>query len=161
MFRCTKPGGYVELVENEPYVRCDDGTLPEGSQVTQLMNLWRHAAAQMGLAQPTGVEMKEMLEAVGFVNVQLTTIKQPFGVWPREEKMKEIGQGMLLFAEKSFHTYCLALFTRVVGMTPEDANLLCDRAVQETFNKKYHSYVNVWYVVGRKPTEIEERLKRE
>jgi hypothetical protein len=72
MFKHIKPGGYVEIVENEPHVRCDDGTLSDNSCIQQQMQLWRNAAAEMGLAQPTGDDLKEYLESAGFIDIQVS-----------------------------------------------------------------------------------------
>jgi len=95
----------------------------------------------------------------------------PWGPWPKDPRMKEIGYWALLNSEYSFEAYGLALFTRVLGMTGEEARELCARAQRDLKNKHIHVYnpkyasssprgilLKSWnangssyFVVGRKP----------
>jgi len=155
MFKHTKPGGYVELCELEGELRCDDGTVPENSCIRQYMKIWQDAAKEMGIPQPSGEDLKNYLEKAGFVDVQLRTFKHPFGTWPKDEKMKILGRYNLLQAQAGFQAYGVALFTRADKMSTEEANALSEECVKEMFDKKKHSYNNVWYIVGRKPERDE------
>ncbi len=58
--------------------------------------------------------------------------------------MKNIGRCQLLLAEKAFHAYGIALFTRTGKMTAAEATALADGCVKEVFNKTIHSYINVY-----------------
>jgi len=64
----------------------------------------------------------------------------PWGPWPKDPRMKEIGYWALLNSEYSFEAYGLALFTRVLGMSGEEARELCTRAQRDLKNKHIHVY---------------------
>jgi len=151
----TIPGGWVEWVENEPRIRCDDGTLPKDAAVVRLLDIWDQSAEKTGLPQPKGSEMKKLVEEAGFVDVQFYAIKQPFNTWPSDKKLKIVGRANLALSENVFHAYNLAMLTRVYGMDPDDANKLCDGARSDIFNRRHHTYCIAWYVIGRKPLDDE------
>jgi len=155
MYEHTKPGGYVELIEIEPTLKCDDGSVPPKAAVFRYYELFAEAAKKNSLPQPTGDDLKKLLEEAGFVDIELRTIKQPVGTWAKDERLKDIGRFFLIFMEKAFHTYALALFTRTLGMSADDANKLCDAAKNDVFNKRHHLFNNLWFVIGRKPENNE------
>lgn len=65
----------------------------------------------------------------------------PSGPWPKDQKMKEIGYWVLVNTETSFEAYGLALFTRILGMSGEEARDLCTHAHRDCNNKHIHVYV--------------------
>ena len=62
----------------------------------------------------------------GFTDVTLTIAKQPYGPWPKEKRMKQAGLLALAQSETVFHSYGMALYTRVLGMGEEEARRVCD-----------------------------------
>ena len=47
-YRCTKPGGYVELAEIALVAKCDDGTLAEDNGLKRFLELVGAAMEMMG-----------------------------------------------------------------------------------------------------------------
>lgn len=70
---------------------------------------------------PTGEKMARMLSDAGFVDVEIEIFKQPFGTWPKNKQLKHAGALFLLGAETAYHSYGMALLTRVLGMSLEEA----------------------------------------
>lgn len=70
-------------------------------------------------------------------------MKQPLGPWPRNKALKQAGALHAIGTETSYHAYGLALFTRVLGFSPEKAQKLCDDASAAHLEKKsgVHAYV--------------------
>ncbi len=53
---------------------------------------------------------------------------------------------MMLNTQGLFHAYGIALFTRVLGMSAEESNVLCDNAKRDAAKTSVHGY-NYWYVI--------------
>lgn len=47
----------------------------------------------------------------------------------------------------------MALFTRTLGMTKDEAQKICDEAWTEVISKKVHAFQEVWILVARKPED--------
>lgn len=62
------------------------------------------------------------------------------GPWPKDRRLKDIGYWTLMNSETSFEAYGLALFTRVLGMSGEEARAMCLRAQRDLKNKNIHVY---------------------
>lgn len=141
--RCTKPGGYFEHAELGVKLYSDDNTMKEGSGIKLYFEYLADALVKMGRAPLTGIVMKEHLEEAGFVDVTVIDYKQPFGPWPRDRRLKQIGAMMLLNSESGFHAYGMAAFTRVLGMTAEEATKACANGVRGARDKNSHCYNNL------------------
>ncbi|KAI5792668.1 S-adenosyl-L-methionine-dependent methyltransferase [Pyronema domesticum] len=120
-YRCTKPSGYLELAELEMKLYSDDNTMAPA------FNKWIQL-------------LKDAIENAGFVDVNVVTAKQPFGPWAKDERMKRIGSMVILTAEAGAEGYGMAVFTRFLGLSVEDAKKVCDDAVHDIRNKNYHVY---------------------
>jgi hypothetical protein len=74
----------------------------------------------------------------------LTIAKQPYGPWPKNKKMKQAGMLALIQSETVFHSYGMALYTRVLGMSTEEAMKVCDEGRDAILfrvkQEKVHSY---------------------
>ena len=47
----------------------------------------------------------------------------------------------------------MALFTRYLGMKPEDVLASCAKSLNDVRGRKVHAYQYMFHVVGRKPEE--------
>ncbi|KAL7270977.1 hypothetical protein RUND412_006297 [Rhizina undulata] len=150
MYKHLKPGGYIEIIEHGLHVVSPDGTFPPSCALYQWFEKLRAALAKLGMPD-MGHIVKEYLLEAGFIDIQETIIQMPWGHWPRERKWKEVGYWALLNTETSFEAYGLALFTRVLGMTAEEAVDLCHRAHLEVKNGVVRVYNPNYFVVARKP----------
>lgn len=65
-------------------------------------------------------------------------IKQPFGPWAKDPRMKRIGAMQMLYNDSMFHSYGMAAFTRVLGMSSEEAVLIFTAAASAARNKNFH-----------------------
>jgi hypothetical protein len=136
IYRCTKPGGYFGLAECEFTINSGDRTASPDFQ--EYMKLLTEACVKLKRPTVTAAMAKDLLDRGGFEDVKVVTLKQPFGPWAKDERMKKIGAMVLLTADAGAEGYGLAMFTRVLGMTPEDSLALCQRTSAEIRNKNYH-----------------------
>ncbi len=81
--RNLKPGGWVELQEFGSQILSDDDTLGDAA----LPKFWEKMAVAMESFGMTSFyvanELGPLLEAAGFNDVTLKTIKVPMGTWPK------------------------------------------------------------------------------
>lgn len=115
--RCTKPGGYVEIVEHSTWpVSDDDSVGPD-----HFFNTWGRTTEELGLrwGKSFGVwrESKQMLERAGFVDVVEAQYKWPVNGWPTNPKLKHIGQLNLIRLQENIEGYLLRLLTTVAHVS--------------------------------------------
>ncbi|KAF8542007.1 S-adenosyl-L-methionine-dependent methyltransferase [Trichophaea hybrida] len=138
VYRCTKPGGYVELAELGCIPYSDDNTIHPA--IEHHFNFCGQAPAKIGRAFVTAAELKTFVEEAGFVDVQVADIKHPFGPWPKNKRMKQIGAMAMLMCETGFEAYGMAVMTRILGMKKEDAMKECVDALKGVKNKNHYTY---------------------
>ncbi|KAI5845348.1 S-adenosyl-L-methionine-dependent methyltransferase [Tricharina praecox] len=152
VYRCTKPGGWVELAEvglNE--LLSDDGTLLDGDPAKRCVDLLTQAMELIGRPAPTVASMRANLETAGFVDIHVCAYKQPFGPWPKDKRLKHVGAMALLMLQTGIEAYVMASFSRILGMEQEEAAKLCQEAYASCSNRKNHFYNHFYVVYGRKP----------
>lgn len=71
-----------------------------------------------------------------------TTVKQPLGPWAKDPDIKKAGAMALLGGESGYHAYAMQMFTRVLGMSAEEADKMCTNAFKSVCNKNVHVYSN-------------------
>lgn len=96
---CTKPGGYVELAELGCKIFSDDNTLTEESGFRKYLAYLDDAMRRVGRPNATAEILTDRLRSAGFEDVQVVSHKQPFGPWPKDGQLKNIGAMTLMMAE--------------------------------------------------------------
>jgi ubiquinone/menaquinone biosynthesis C-methylase UbiE len=105
-YRCLRPGAHIELAEYDSKLlqisaipsspsyladsvsvqfRSDDGSLTPDNPINLWTRAMDEAMAKTGRARPSEEQLKTRLENAGFVDVQVRTVKQPTGPWPKEK----------------------------------------------------------------------------
>lgn len=127
-------------------MRCDsdDGTFPNTCPLTiyiKKLHMCSTKASFMSSRNP-GARLKQLAKEAGFVDIQHTVLKVPWGPWPDDERLKEIGRWSILSMETGAEAYGMALLTRIEGMAPEDARQLCAEALKDVKDKRIHMFNN-------------------
>lgn len=83
IWRMTKPGGWIQLVELDPIRSCDDGSMPAD---TPLAEYERIAVRVMRDKYGTTIhgalpKLSRHVQKAGFINIKQTDIKSPLGNW--------------------------------------------------------------------------------
>ncbi|KAF5680743.1 phosphoethanolamine n-methyltransferase 3 [Fusarium circinatum] len=155
-YNAVKPGGWVESCESEPMTHSDDGTVTDDGS-TALGGTWDKMFIEGGKATGCSLsvltedlQMKAMKEA-GFVDIQETFYKIPFGSWPKDPKMAEIGQYAKLSLESDLVGYSQMIWHEVLKWPAEEYQIFLMQVRKDLRNKKLHPYFKVRFVRGRKP----------
>ncbi|TGZ77589.1 S-adenosyl-L-methionine-dependent methyltransferase [Ascodesmis nigricans] len=151
MFRHSAPGARVEIAEHPldgPY--CDDGTVPANSCLHRYHRAIETALQGMGIntkLRPRDYE--RMLEAAGYVDVNIYRYKMPWGHWPKNRESKYQGLVALETLKSGLEAYGLQLLTR--SMQEEEARALIRETYETLAEGRMHVYAWLWVVTGRKP----------
>ncbi|RMJ14417.1 hypothetical protein CDV36_005918 [Fusarium kuroshium] len=156
-YRCLKPGAYLESHEASARVLSDDGSVHDDSALGQWGEIFIEGGRKIG--RPfTVVEddlQKKAMEAAGFVDIKVTTLKCPIGGWPKDEKLKEVGRYMKLALGQDIEG-AVIFMADLLGWKKEEILLYAAHLRRELASTKFHPYYRQNIVVGRKPEEAQE-----
>lgn len=94
----------------------------------------------MGRALDNPEKYPEWMKDAGFINVTYAPYKWPSNPWPRDDKHKTLGLWNQVNTLDGLEGFSMAIFTRVLGWTPEDVLVFLVQVRQDTKNKKIHNY---------------------
>ncbi|KAB8072208.1 S-adenosyl-L-methionine-dependent methyltransferase [Aspergillus leporis] len=149
----VKPGGWVEIQEYETWIRSDDGTAENAKMLMDWQEKIDKASKLFGRHMNVAPDLSGYMQDAGFINVRDDVYKAPVGSWPKSSRLKEIGRVGKVTLYEAVEPYTLALFTRVLGFSPEEAREYADGVRAELLDGSYHIYVLYHYVYGQKPLE--------
>ncbi|KAF5624592.1 phosphoethanolamine n-methyltransferase 3 [Fusarium sp. NRRL 52700] len=151
-YNAVKPGGWVESCESEPMTHSDDGTVTNDGS-TALGGTWDKMFIEGGKA--TGCSLSVLTE-----DLQMKAMKEagfiPFGSWPKDPKMAEIGQYAKLSLESDLVGYSQMIWHEVLKWPADEYQIFLMQVRKDLRNKKLHPYFKVRFVWGRKP-ETEDK----
>ncbi|GJD01832.1 TAM domain methyltransferase [Colletotrichum higginsianum] len=110
----------------------------------------------MGCSIIVAATFKQMLEDAGFVDVEEKKRIWPINPWPKDQKLRELGYWGLESAMSGIESSSLALFTRMLGWSSEEARVYCAHVRNEYRKIGVHAYYDVYGVWGRKPEKTDE-----
>ncbi|KAH6717972.1 S-adenosyl-L-methionine-dependent methyltransferase [Leptodontidium sp. MPI-SDFR-AT-0119] len=146
-----EPGGYLEVHDIDFVIKCDDGTLPDDSDLIRWHTLMHEGASAAGFPLDAISKVPQMMRDAGFEDVVAIPVKWPINTWPKDRHHKEIGQ----WAPENFSWGCqsmsLAFFTRALGWSTEEVTVFTAKVKKDLRTRKYHAYWNFWIIYGRKP----------
>ncbi|KAI9759318.1 MAG: Secondary metabolism regulator lae1 [Chaenotheca gracillima] len=138
------PGqGVFEHVEIDLEPRCDDGTMPTNSILTQWWEYLVDATRRVNKPLAYNHWTRGMLERAGFVDIQETIIRAPLNTWPAEPHLKDVARWYNLGTIEGLEAYSLAPFTRVFQWSRGDVDRIVKDVKREMNNKKIHVYNNM------------------
>ncbi|KAL4951163.1 S-adenosyl-L-methionine-dependent methyltransferase [Aspergillus filifer] len=146
-----KPGGYLEMQDIDPGFECDDDSIPDDSSALYWSKLFFEGCEKIGHRIPAPEEYKTMMEEAGFVDVKLRIMKRPTNVWAKEKHMKRLGLYTLTNHLNGLHAFTIGLFTRVLGWSPSEVEVLIAKCKKEWKDSSIHAYQKVLFVYGKKP----------
>jgi hypothetical protein len=76
----------------------------------------------------------------------------PFSPWPKDQKLKDLGRYQQHMMLEALDAYSFGLFTRVLGWSNEEVQVLLAEVRKDLQNRRFHGYSRVYVVYGKKPT---------
>ncbi|KAJ5770397.1 uncharacterized protein N7511_002448 [Penicillium nucicola] len=152
-FASLKPGGWFEVQEFDCCVRSDDGTHEQAESFKYWMSLLVQGSLKHGRSVSVAKSFGPWMVEAGFENVTDDIYKCPVGGWAKNRRLKEIGRVGRVTVLEGLEPYSLALFTRYMGFTYQEAQELMEKVRAEILNPAYHLYIHFHYVYGQRPLE--------
>ncbi|GKT57135.1 methyltransferase domain-containing protein [Colletotrichum tofieldiae] len=150
-------GGYLELQDNMFPLKCQDGPMPDDFTPHKWSKLLVEGTDKIGRPITVAASFKQMLEDAGFVDVEERREIWPFNPWPKDKKLNDLGAWSQSSTLMGVEAISMALFTRVLGWSPEEVTVFC--ADVRNAHKKIgvHAYYDVYAAWGRKPEKEDEK----
>ncbi|KAJ5690522.1 hypothetical protein N7462_004914 [Penicillium macrosclerotiorum] len=152
-FQHLKPGGWFEAQEFEAIVLSDDGTHERATSIMEWQTKLNQASKQFGKPMNVAPVVSQWMREQGFVNVSDDIYKCPVGGWAKNQRLKEIGRVGRITILEVVEPYTLALFTRILGFSFQDAQEYMDKVRAELVSSRFHLYVLFHFVYGQKPLD--------
>ncbi|KAK0356213.1 hypothetical protein LTS16_023665 [Friedmanniomyces endolithicus] len=156
-FNALKPGGWIELVEMEALLYCDDDTVPVGSALREWGELIHEVFGKMGRPFLPVEKYKEHLEDAGFENVTFKIVKRPTCDWPKDRRIKEIGRFCALNLLEGLEGFTMAPFTRVLHWRPEEVTVFLAKVRKDILRRRIHGYMKSCVCYGQKPLHPQQQ----
>lgn len=141
IYEHTKPGGWCELASVYPDVKCDDGSMPDGSMFKFICDKFIEASYGLGAPLDCCLHFAEHLRAAGFVEVREHIFKIPSSPWPKDRRMKMIGALEMTNLIQGATAFGLRVFSHTYGWTREETEAAMVDFRRDVKNRKYHQYV--------------------
>lgn len=91
------------------------------------------------------------MEEAGFVDVHEHVLKLPIGPWAKDKRQKKVGSFELVNMTEGIEGLTMRLYSKALGMSIEEIQVLLVDVRKEATNSKIHSYYHFWVVYGRRP----------
>ncbi|KAI1931097.1 hypothetical protein LOZ66_001838 [Ophidiomyces ophidiicola] len=144
-------GGYLELQNLEANFFSDDGTDKRAVTATQWQQLLLMGSAKFGKRLDVEDMWKEKMEKAGFVDVVDESFKVPLRPWAKDPKLRQLGELQAIQIKESIESYSLALFTRILGWTVDELDILLTAVRNDFSDPRSHLYGRMRFIYGRKP----------
>ncbi|KAF5570670.1 methyltransferase [Fusarium phyllophilum] len=151
-FKVLKPGGWVESFEASAIIESDDDSVKPDSALAQWGPIFIKASKTIG---NTFTVVGDNLQRPGIEKAEFTDVKQwdsklPLNPFPKDPKLKQIGQFGELFSTQD--TEGLVLFVaNTLGWTPEEVHVYIAKFRREIRDRRNHPYIRLRTVWARKP----------
>ncbi|KAF9869752.1 methyltransferase domain-containing protein [Colletotrichum karsti] len=152
-YRALKPGGWLELQDIVPECKCDDDTIPPGSEYApaRMMELIKEGVATFGVDLRAGKSHMERMEKAGFRNLVHDAKKVPIGTWPKDAHLKSIGSYARAVIYDGLHGNTIGPLTRGLGWTPMEVEVFLIQCRKEMMDDSFHPYIFYHSYSAQKP----------
>ncbi|KAF2753913.1 S-adenosyl-L-methionine-dependent methyltransferase [Pseudovirgaria hyperparasitica] len=141
-FDNLEPGGWLEIQDYDMPCKSDDNTLA-GTKLELWASKMVEGARKMGRPVDQSPNYRRWMQEIGFVDIQEQRYVWPTNCWPRDPKLKELGKWSLVNLNEGMDGFTLAIFTRVLGWTKPEVDVLCAQVRADLRNRSIHAYFSL------------------
>lgn len=141
--RNLQPGGSIEHWDGDPRVLCDDGSLPQTSNIVSFGQAAWDAAEQWGHSLDTCYMMRAAMEKAGFIDIHEKVDKLPIGPWPQDRTLEEAGRLHFHQWTTGLEGWAMYLLTKHGYPQPwskEEVHVLVAKVRAEMQDSRIHAY---------------------
>ena len=152
--------GWLECLELDIGPFCDDGTIPKDWGYAQYTDYLIEASKRVVPPRPmdTAQNIVTWIRQAGYVDVQERVDKMPLNPWPKDPRLKQLGQDWEQHLIQGIAAWSYKLFgERGLGWTRERIEIFLMDVRKAIKDRYVHAYAKIHVVYGRRPSDEEER----
>ncbi|KAJ4252794.1 hypothetical protein NW762_010700 [Fusarium torreyae] len=150
-FRCCKPGGFIESAEVNPIFNSDDETINEATAIQKWNHLWNEGGKAFDRSFTEVENDVELLQAAGFVDIQVKDFKVPVGGWAQDPKLRQVGRFVHATIANDLEGYTLLLAQQTLRWPQDEYQLFLTEMREAMKDKNIHGYLRNRFITARKP----------
>ncbi|KAH7133020.1 hypothetical protein EDB81DRAFT_845500 [Dactylonectria macrodidyma] len=151
-YKTLRSSSYLESFEASPTIKSNNNTVTPESAVGQWDQIFIEGSkttSRTFTVIANNLQRKAMEEA-GFVDIEKWNFKCPLSPWPKDPKLKEMGQFGQLFATQDT-AGLLTFVASILGWSHERFYMYISQFRREIRDRRNHSYFCIRVLWGRKP----------
>lgn len=145
-----QPGGYAEFIDLDLEWTSPDGSLTEDHASLKFNQEFRKASRAANAEPCPGPLLEGHLKDAGFEDVVAQKYVWPVGTWPADRHLKEVGAWNYLQIVEGLEGFTYALFTRQLGYTQKEVEVICANIRKEMKDPKMHAMFHLHVAYGKK-----------
>ncbi|KAE8155233.1 putative methyltransferase [Aspergillus avenaceus] len=145
-----RPGGWFEVMEPTVGIFSDDDSVSQAPHLSEWKDKLIEASVKFGKEMGVAKDYKKWMVEAGLKNVKEEIYKVPFSPWAKDAKLKEMGRFQQANMLEALDAYSLALFTRFLGWTVEEIQMLLVGVRKELMDRKLHIFSKYYMVCGQR-----------
>lgn len=149
--RHLKPGGYMECQELDYHPCCDDDSMTEPYPFKEFIEGIGEGLAALGSDSRCALKIATEMAQAGFVDVQEIRLKCPFGIWPRDKKLKMAGLYWRTAIMDGLYGLANRAYGRGLQWTKAEIEVFLVDVRKSLMDTSKHSYFPLRIVYGQKP----------
>ena len=134
-----RPGGWMEWQDYYSELQCVDDSM-RGTALERWVGLYAEGGRRLGRDMLAPRRYKRLMEEAGFVNVVEERLVIPGNPWPRGRDMKRLGLWQMTNFLDGIHAVTMTIFTKGLGMSPEEVEVLLVDVRKDIKNLGVHFY---------------------
>ncbi|KAF3913568.1 hypothetical protein ABW20_dc0106072 [Dactylellina cionopaga] len=142
-FKALKPGGYLEILDPDSEMLCDDGSIPPDAPLRKWSSLFVEAGAKAGRSLVDAPKYKNYMQDVGFTEINEEIFRLPATPWPKDKHLKQVGAYHLASFLEALEGLSLRFFSALHGMDPEEIQVMLVDVRKDLKNKSYHAHYHL------------------
>jgi hypothetical protein len=115
----------------------------DGTIYQKWNELYLQACLKLGRDPSWAAKYKDWMIQIGFDKVEEHVFKWPVNTWPKDRRLKEIGQWNMMNMLDGLEGFTVRLWTKALGMSVSEIEVFLAGVRQDLPNKKIHSYWKV------------------
>ncbi|KAI4095626.1 MAG: hypothetical protein LQ344_001557 [Seirophora lacunosa] len=150
-FENTKPGGWAEFIDLDLTWISPDGSLKDTHASKKFNSEFIRISRETNVESCPGLYLEGWMKDAGFQGVHAEKFVLPVGTWPKDRHLKEVGAWNYLQIMQGLEAFTYALFTRCLGYSKAEVEVICANIRKEIKDPKLHIMFHLHVAYGQKP----------
>ena len=130
----------MEIQEADLNMKSDDNTFHPDNIMLKSLRLLTEAFIKFGRPYQDIPLPADIMREVGFVDVEVKMFKWPINGWPKDKKIKLLGEWCYVNMASGLEAFSMAPMMRAHGWTPEEVTLFLMDQRKAMADKNPHAY---------------------